>query len=460
MNKFLIPLALLHVVLGLQVTMNSAIRSQAVNNLKNALAPIITERIGELRIDDMQGKASGYTYLIGEINLSPNAINPALVSAQLLGGSSFKVSGKAFAMKGSARGRLRFGFVHRKFKINIGVDEFPFSMEIQLSSVNGKPNIAIRGLGLGLHGSSVHVTVTEKFPPSVASIIAKVMTGTIIDNVKTRLESTVPPGITRIVNNMLNSLPTDLKLADKVFMRCQFQVAPQVRPGYLQTEFLAYLRPFNEHNPLPGPVSPLPPVDAKSPKAVQFFMSDFVVRSALHTLFKLNLMSVLVEKKINGRQAKMTCTATELPTLKFAGAIEGSVTGVCNISLDASASPNVRVSATLQLKLSETVKQAAFFFNVDEFTASQMNFKMFTPADINWFKQSVDQILDAVIEGMNALLGRKGIPVPVPAHVSYGNFSHHVGNGYAMLGADATFNFRADEAEWLVGEERLEFTDN
>lgn len=441
MKKLLILLVFVSAVLGLQNTMNNALRNQVVTDLKNALVPIISKKIENIYLDDMKGKTKGVKYEIRKIHINIDPISPAQINIQFLNGSILRLSGNAFSMKGSAKGRVKFAFISTHFNVKIYVNKFSFAIGIQLSSVNNKPNIAVKELKLDMSQRHVHVKISGGLLAKIIDILVKLMKGSIVHSVVKAIRKSLPVEVTKVVNQILNGLPTDIKITDQVFMKYQFPVAPQVRDGYLLTGIVAYLHPFNDASPPPGSISPMPLFDVNNPKGIQFFMSDFVIRSAINTIFKLKLMNVIVKKKISNREVIMTCTVNNLPELIFANAIEANATGTCNVALDNDTRPKFQVSASIHLRLSERVNRAVLYFKIEELRFAQLTFKVLTPVDIEWFKKAINQVFDAIKEVVNLLLGQRGIPLPVVKEVDYSDFVQYIGKGYIMLGTNPIFHF-------------------
>jgi hypothetical protein len=141
------------------------------------------------------------------------------------------------------------------------------------------------------------------------------MKGHIVSNVVSGIRDSASGIITTKVNLILNGLPSDIKVTNNIYMKYEFPVAPVIRNGYMFTGIVAYLHPANDPSPLPGPMRPIPEFDANNTRGIQFFVSDYIVRSAINSAFKLNLLTIKVNKKIGERQIAMTYKARSFLTL-------------------------------------------------------------------------------------------------------------------------------------------------
>lgn len=445
MTKLLIFLVCLNVALGISYTMSNALKNQVVIDFKNAIVPIISKEIEHMKLGDIKGKSGHIHYEITEIQVNVNPINPAQISIQFVGGSTLRFSGNSFSMKGTARARARWAFIRKTVGVTMSIDKVGFSTSILLKSVNNKPNIHISQFTVDINSGNVHIKIKGGLIGAIINLIVKMMKGHLVKNVVKGLVDKAPGLIVTKVNTILNNLPSDIRITNEVYMRYQFPVAPNIKDGYLLTGIIAYLHPVNDPSPPPGPISPMPTIDTKFGRQIQFFMSDYVVRSAVNTAFKLKLLTIKINKKLDNRQILMNCLANKLPEFKFNNAISASVSGHCTVSLDNDPDPKFQVFAVLDLELVENIKNAVVFFSANKLSFSQLNFKMIKPVDIEWFKKGINKVFAIILEVINGELGQRGIPLPSIKEIDYRDIVQYVGNGFTMIGTTPKFIIKMEE---------------
>lgn len=447
MNKFLLLLAFLHLASALTATMNNALRNQVVIDLKNALVPIVSKKIEHISIPNIEGKQSGVKYKISKINIHVNPIDPKQIGFLFQQPATIRFSGDAMAMQGGAKINGKLGFISATVEAKIKVKKANFVVGITLTAVNNKPNIRISEFKLDIATKNIDIKIKGGFIGNVINFIVDLLKGYIVKSVVKAIKSEVPPLVTNLVNKMLNGLPDTIPISDKIHMKYQFPKAPTVKDGYLFTGIVAYLHPAGDPTPLPGPATQIPEFDAKNPKNIQFFLSDYVVKSAINTAYKLGLMKIQVNHKLKDHQIAMVCTIAKLPDFKFAGSIQVTADGSCTVALDKDPKPKFEVSATLQLGLAEDIKKAVIYFRIEKLEFSKLEFKIIQPIDIQWFKDNINEVFDIIRKIINGQLGQQGIPLPTVKEVDYKDMVQYVGNGFTMIGTNPVFHFKMDGME-------------
>jgi len=445
--------------------MGNALRNQVVIDFKNAIVPIISKQIEHIQIPDMHGKQHGIEYWVNNIHIYINAINPNQINIEFLAPSTLRFTGTSFSMRGGATAKAKWGIFQKTVSAEIGVSNAGFSTSIALVSVNNKPNVRITEFILGISSNNIHIKLSGGLIAKVIELLVNVLKPHVLKYLIPAIQNKVPPLVTRLVNDKLNTLPNDIKVSDKIFMRYSFPNSPAVKSGYLVTGIVAYLYPAGDPTPPPGPIAPMPEIDHQNSKGIQFFLSDFVVRSGLNTAFKLGLMIAQVNTKVDNRAISMKCSVKKLPDFKFANAIKASADGTCIVSLDNDPKPKFEMILSINLALSEKVKNAILFFNAEKLEVAKIEFKMLEQIDIEWFKKKINDVMAAVLAAINGELGQKGIPLPTIKEIDYSDIIQYVSNGYTMIGTTPIFRFKmegepvildASSEEVIVDDELLE----
>jgi hypothetical protein len=469
MTRFLIFIVIINVILGATTTMNNALRNQVVIDFKNAIVPIISKQIEHVRLPDIKGKQSGIHYEITNIDIYVNPINPSQINVQFVSGSTLKFSGTSFGMRGSAKAKVKWTIISKTVSVSISISNAGFSTSIALKAVNNKPNIQITQFDLSISSGNVHISVSGGLIGKVINLIVGLMKGHIVSNVVSGIRGSAPGIITKKVNSILDKLPSDIKITNNIYMKYEFPVAPVIRNGYMFTGIVAYLHPANDPSPPPGPMRPIPEFDANNARGVQFFISDYVVRSALNAAFKLNLLYININRKISNRQVIMSCKVDKLPDFAFDNAIQATASGICDVALDNDPTPKFQLLATIQLVLQEKIKNAIIFFSGDKLTFSKLDFKIIKPVDIEWFKNAINEVFKVVLEVINGELGQKGIPLPTIKEMDYTDIIQYIGAGFTMVGTTPVFHINMDEepgllfdhsSETVIIEDDTDFTDD
>jgi len=452
MNKFLILLTFLHLALAASITMRNALRNQVVIDFKNAIVPIISKKIEHIVVPDIYGKESWLEYWIDRIHVYITAIKPDQINIQFIAPSTLRFTGSTLSMQGTARAKAKWAFIQKTVDVSIKIYNAAISTSIVPISANGKPNIKITELKLGISSGNVHIKISGGLIAKVIDFIVGLLKGHIVKHVVSAVQSKVPSVVENEVNKLLNTLPSDIKISDKVYMKYSFPNAPVIKSGFLLTGVVAYLHPAGDPTPPPGPVAPMPETDPQNPKGVQFFLSDYIIRSALNTAFKLSLLSIQVNTNLDNRKVAMKCSVTKVPDFKFANAIKASADGTCTVSLDGDPKPKFQVILSINLDLNEKVKNAILFFSAEKLQIAKMDFNMLEPINIEWFKKGINDVMAAVLLVINGELGQKGIPLPTIKEIDYSDIVQYVANGYTMIGTTPIFNLKMEGEGIILGD--------
>jgi hypothetical protein len=310
---------------------------------------------------------------------------------------------------------------------------------VSLVSANNKPNIRVDNLHVHVGGVGIHVSCGFLTP--IIQLVIEILKGHIINQVVHALEGQVPGLIMKEVNKLLNDLPLDIDIGPNLQIRYLFNAAPNIKNDYMFTGIYAFIHPKGNPTPPPYNIPDVPEFDPANPKGVQFFLTDYVIKSALDTAFKLGLLYVELEQDVLEHHLKMTCKAPKVPEFQFVDAIDVVVSAECTVVFDRNDNNRFTIFADLHLNLKEYIKQAVIFFSISEAKFLKLEYKTDKPIDIEWFKKGVNQVLEIVIQIVNGYLGVRGIPLPKFNGVDYSDMVQFVKKGYLEVGTTPIFHF-------------------
>eukprot|EP00826_Nyctotherus_ovalis_P025798 TRINITY_DN2000_c0_g2_i15.p1 TRINITY_DN2000_c0_g2~~TRINITY_DN2000_c0_g2_i15.p1 ORF type:complete len:520 (-),score=95.94 TRINITY_DN2000_c0_g2_i15:135-1694(-) len=444
MRNLLVFLAFLCVALGSTPSMSNALRNQVLVDFKNAIIPSLSKQLEHITLEQIKGKKSHIRYNIYNIEIHVNPIDPQKIGIQFVKGSTLRFTGSSIGMQGTAKAKTRLRPFRKTFDVRITVSDASFSIDVALKIVNGKPNIEVRAFDFNLATHNVNIKISGGILGKIVNLVVKLMKGHVVKGVVKQIRNTAPKLITNRVNKMLNGLRDSIRIDKDLYMSYQFPTAPVIKDDFLLTGIVAYLHPVNDTTQPPGPVSPVPQLDKQNSKGIQFFVSDYVVKSALHSLYKLKRLMTM-HRKIKDHPVAMNCSLNKLPDFRFHNAINASASVTCDTVLDNNADSRFQVSADFQFALKERIENATVYFKIDKFTFSKLEFKMLKPLN-NWFKTIVNEVVATAIEIVNERLGERGIPLPAVKEIDYNDTSQYIGDGYMMIATNPIFKIREAES--------------
>lgn len=448
MIKLLFLLSCLTVILGLDPTVGNALKSSVLNSLKDAIFPLILKEIPpKMKLDSIGGNIVLMEYEVSDISLRIGDIKASQISISFNGDGSIRATGRDFGVDGSAEIYGRMGLIWTTADAGIKVRKIGFDTSIAIKSNGQRPNIDIREFKLIASPSNVEIWTFGSFIVKVLELIAQLLKSHIINGLVSGVQKEVPPTVNKIINDKLNKLPLSFNITDNINLTYRFPLTSTVNNGYLVTKILAYAHPKTDPSPPPAPIGKLPEYNSVIQRDLQFFISDYVIRSALYSAYRLKTLTLKLGMKIKHRQVFLDCAADDVPEFIFKYAIEARGTATCKVLLDKDPNPKFQLMTKVDLRLKETVKNAILFFYGEKLEFTKLDFKIIQPFDITWFKEAINDVIAAMLEALNGEFGMRGIPLPTIEEVDYEDIVQNVEEGYTVIGTTPKFHFSTKGTE-------------
>jgi len=433
--------AILSVFCG-KPSMKSALRNKVVTDFKDALVPIVYKQIAHIVLPDVHTSHDGFDIDITNIHIDISPIQPNQIFITFMPGTSIiKFGGNNFALVGAAHAHVKYHFISKSADIDVSINELGFEVEVELHSNSGKPNIAVRSLHINLEPKHVHVHIKGDILNKILEFLANLVKDHYCKGIIKEISQKLPPIVTTEVNKRLNTLPTDISLSNSMAMKYGFPYAPNVKNDYLHTGISAYIHPKNKPSPPPYEPEDMPEFEPNFPRGIQFFMSDYVIKSSLTALHELGFLALSFEKQLLGHDIHMTCHASKTPEFDFDHAIVVDFQGSCDVIINKDPHTKFSIITELHANLKEYIKHAELFFGIHEFKIIKLEYKQDHPIDIEWFKKGINQVLELIRLIINGEMGNSGIPLPTIHGVDYTDSAQEIKKKYMMIGVNPVFHF-------------------
>ena len=429
-------------LLCVKPSMKNALRNQVVIDFKNAIVPIISKQVEHMVLPDIHTDNSGFHIDVTNIHIDVVPFHPNQIGIIFVPNTSIlRFSANSFSMKGSAHIHAKWKIISKSMDADIGVTNLGIDCQFTLLSNNGKPNIRVDSLAIHLAAGNVSIHIHGDIINQILNFLVNLLKGHIVSLVVSLLQSKLPPIATTEINNRLNTLPSDISIWQNFSMKYSFPYAPYVKQDYLYTGINVYVHPKGNPNPPPYEPPDMPEFDASNPKGIQFFFSDYVVKSGLDASFAVGLLTMDMEKDILGHHIKMSCKATKAPSFAFVKAVDVVMDAECVVTFDSDPKNKFTVIAQLHVNLKEYIKAAVLFFTIVEVKFNKLEYINDNKVDIEWFKNGINDVLAVAIQIVNGQLGQRGFPLPTIAQVDYSDLVEAVGAGYILIGCNPIFHF-------------------
>lgn len=429
-------------------SLKNALRNQVIIDFKNNIVPFISKQVSHLTLPDVHTSSSGFKIDITSIHVDINPFNGNQIGIQFVPNTSIiRFSGRGFGMQGHAHIHAKWTIISKSFDATIGVRNLGFDCQITALSYAGKPIIHVDSVQVHLSSGDISIHFSGGIINKILEFIANLLKGHFVKEIVGQLQSKLPPMITEEVNKRLKTIPSEIDVGPHLQLKYSFPNSPFVRDTYLFTGIVAYIHPKGNPTPPPYECADMPEFDANNPKGIQFFFSDYVVRSSLDSSFAAGMLVVSFEKDMLEHHIKMTCRATSSPVFAFKNAIDVTVASICDVVLDRNDNTKFAMISEVHVNLKEYMKQAVLFFTINEAKFLKLEYKQEKPVDIEWFKNGVNKVLEAIKEIVNSELGAKGIPLPTIQGIDYTDTVQYVKEGYLQICTNPVFHFTSETEE-------------
>ncbi len=443
----LLVLSALHGTYALKTSMRNSLRNQVLIDYKNAMIPILYKKIAHMNFPPSH-KSGSVDIDTWDTYVDVAPISPAQIGIIFLSGTtSMQFTGSGFLVTGASKVRAKWHFIQKTVDARVRITKLGFNAQISFVCNGGKPNIVVNHFKIGLSSNDVSIDIGGGLINWILKLVINMLKGRFISGIVESMEGKLPAQMTEQVNRRLNTLSSTVKIGPYLSLHYSFPEAPFVRNDYLLTSIAAFVHPNGNPNPPPYQPKDIPEFDAAIPQGIQFFISDYVVKSAVDASFAIGKLTATMDRDINGHNVKMLCRATNSPSFNFINAIDVVIDALCDVTFDNQPTNRFALVLQLHLNLKEYIRAAVIFFAISQASFTKLEYKINGPVDIEWFKKGINQVLETAVALVNGILGERGFPLPVVKGIDYTQTVQYIKNGYMEIGVNPVFNITAMEAE-------------
>ena len=435
--KFICICLLITLSLCVKTSFKAGLKNAKIQEFKTQLWPRVMEEIPEhISIPDLDEESGIFKVQVrnGQAHIFP--ISSSQVSLTFIPNShEVAVSIRGLKVEGSAHVKAKAGFISKSTNARVEADGIDFSARCTLGQNKGK--IAVNIHSVNAHIGDLDIHLDGGFIDDILEWVVNLLHGVFEDKIEDAIKDNVPSAVNDLLVDILNTIPYNIEIDGGLMMTYSFPEAPIIVGDEFRTTTLGYMYPTK--NPHAPPYDPSDmPFDSSCTKGIQILISDYLVRSGLDTLYEANYLNYTHSVSIMDRPMTLVCQASQEPSLLFANPyIDVSIAAGCGVTvtLDGEIEP-MEFSLTTEVifKVQEHLERATIFFNIDIFEVLSLTFHgPYTEKELEWFRNMFNDILEGVIEGVNQLLGAKGVPLPSVDEVDYTDTVQTIKKGYIEI---------------------------
>ena len=434
------------VTASLDPGLDVALSNGFINQMRDYVLPIVNKQIDNIDIPDQSGKAGPVTYSLTQIHFHLNPVSSSQISINLVDGKpeiDMAVSGAGGNGHLVAHYKISFISDHVDVDVNfrnIGVTA-PIFMGVDgdgRPTVNVQAQAHMRSSDIDVHFSgSISAVVLQALEPIIQSLF--------FNNIVDAINKGLPSWVSDPINALLKTLPLDQQIKDSIYVTYALPSAPTNFNGYITVGMAGYFYINGQKNPPPYSPPSIPKYDPGNQKAVQFFLSDYILQTAIDVGFKLGLYEGGFSFDLFEFEIDTNCSCSIAPTILFNQEITVTASGGCDISAKNTTSGEVMTfgfSSDFDLHINEDIKNDIVYFLIDDKDIGFKNMQWKNPLSFNitWFQDNIDTVLVDVADYANKYIGAQGIPLPKFPQVDFVDLEQGIFNNYIEIYSDLVFH--------------------
>ena len=412
-----------------------AIKQSTITAIKDQIVAYIMKQLHDITANDIEGNAGPIHYHIHDIRAHLEPLPPENVHIILVPNSN-QVRASIGGIRASGHCRIDYkilfisgGFDGDADVHDVGVETgFAFGYDGE-----GRPTAAMTGFDIGISDGNVNLSFHGDILGELVNFLANFLKPVFVGLVRAVIDNTVPALATKMINDMIRTLPMSVDIGPNMAITYKLPQNPWVNADY----FCAAISGYIYYKPNPHPPNyeprPCPDYDASSQKGLHFFLTDYVIRSALDASFEADLLNVVVSVTVANYDVSLNCKAKTAPILTFNSAVSVTAGALCEITATNKQSGekmNFGLSADMLVNLKEYIKEQTLFFEILQISLSNMQIDNPNKYDLKWFEDSLNQILQAAADFINIMLGQRGIKLPSIQGITYADIEEAPKDGY------------------------------
>lgn len=188
---------------------------------------------------------------------------------------------------------------------------------------DGRPTAQVVGFDIGIGPNNVDIQFHGSIIGELVNLVANILKPIFVGMVRQMIDQAVPPAMNQIINQMIRQMPLTIDVGPNLAITFAIPQTPWVNADYFCVAISGYI--FFKPKPAPPPYNPgpCPDYDPGSQKGIHFFMTDYVIRSAIDATFNAGIMDIQYSVSVDAYDLTFDCAATTSPVLAFHSDITG-----------------------------------------------------------------------------------------------------------------------------------------
>jgi hypothetical protein len=393
------------------------------------------KQIKDINAPDIEGDAGPIHYRVSRIHAGIRDLPAGNVVISLVPNSNqVRIQVNGISGSGSCRIDYKFLFISDGFDGDANIHSVGLSTTMAFGfDGEGRPTASIIQFDLGINNDNINLSFHGSIIGDLVNFLVNVLKPVFVGMVRNMINGAVPPAMNTIINNMIRSLPQSVDIGPNLAITFKIPQNPWVNADYFCVAIAGYV--FYKPKPAPPPYDPKPSpdYDPASQKGIQFFLTDYVIKSAMDASFAAGLMNMLFVFPVDDYDLEMDCKANEAPAITFNNDVTVVAKAYCKITAKNKKSGekmSFGISTDVLANLKERIKDQTLFFEIIKLVISNLKIDNPEKYDLKWFEDAINLVIAQAKDIINVLIGQRGIKLPSIEGVDYSDIEEYSKNGY------------------------------
>ncbi|MDR3548830.1 MAG: hypothetical protein P4M11_11295 [Candidatus Pacebacteria bacterium] len=396
-------------------SLKAGLNNEMLSNLKDMSVKKISNKMKDIHLPDLVQDLTIAQLKATNIIMHIDPFGPKQVSMQLIpSDGQIGIKGNSLSLRGDMNLEIKTFLGTFNCKGFMNATGAGFDSRVTLLQNGTRLSVKVISVTLALLKENVNITIKGDVIGSVLDVVAKYFKDYFFANIVKMMGEMLPDMLSLAFNDVLGELPDDVPVNPDLAIKFAFTSAPTLKTEYMVASVLAYLHLKSNPNPPAETPPDMPDLDPNCHKGLQVFFSDYIVRSAVDSVFSTKMMTFAKSFKVLGFKVDLKCDVKDKPKVKFNGSIAMDAGAECTGDFKWSFIKfKLKFIIGFSTILNEWINKSVMKFNVLKLVITTLKIISGKELDMKKLLDMLNLFIEDFRGQINKQLESKGIPIPV-----------------------------------------------
>jgi len=416
-----------------KTTLRAALHNSQIDILKGSILRYIEGNFTDVIIPKFDEDLFFFRIKANSNKVHVNKVLPEQLEFSLINNTNdFLMKATNLSTEGFSNVTIRLLFLTHNCELNIICRRASFVARIGVKQNKTRLEIAIKSMIYELDPKDIDIILKGYIIDNLLSTLVRMRKRFFITEMKRCMLRILPEIMTDIFNKILQDIPDDLHENSGLLIKLAISENPFIYENYMVGSVFTFIHSENEKTVPDYPISEMRKYDENCKKGAQIFVTSYLVRSAIETAQKLNLLKFNLTTNLLGMNWEIYCISIETPEF-FIDEKTNKISGIASFNCDFIINNwlNFGIFAKAKGELFEYARNSTIYFQIAAATLLNLDFRL-------GFKFSLFLLLPLInfigkiigIPILNNSLGKIGIKMPELPYFNLLELDQNIRDGY------------------------------